>query len=358
MQRLLEHDQKIRRCQKIVRHYLNRKRAEKWLRLVATYKETKEGAKRKRRYHVWNEIINSEKTYLERLIFVNLKYKRPLQDLIKTKDEILTEQQIACVFGFLEEVKTISKQLLTTMTQIVQPTTTGAGISNIFIEKIQNMQDAYCSYVVNFDRFLGVYKDISINPKFKEFEDSCKTDTRSSQLTLPDFLVMPIQRPPRYKMLFQELKALTPEEDREYPYLVKVTELLEKLCITLNERKKKVDGAKSIQVELPEGKVQHSTWIDFNWTVKELTERLQRKFYSHELDETFFIKLNGAILIPDEKLVSYQEELLVPTTIVKLRRNKKRSFSNSSPKLNKSLSKSLVNAEAQKNQQRRGSAQT
>lgn len=68
--------------------------------------------------------------------FLHQKYKRPLQDLIKTKDEILTEQQIACVFGFLEEVKTISKQLLTTMTQIVQPTTTGAGISNIFIEKV------------------------------------------------------------------------------------------------------------------------------------------------------------------------------------------------------------------------------
>lgn len=149
-----------------------------------------------------------------------------------------------------------------------------------------------------------------------------------------------LQRPPRYKMLFQELKALTPEEDREYPYLVKVTELLEKLCITLNERKKKVDGAKSIQVELPEGKIQHSTWIDFNWTVKELTERLQRKFYSHELDGAFFIKLSktflfffffentrptqstflfldGAILIPDEKLVSYQEELLVPTVSLK-----------------------------------------
>lgn len=72
MQRLLEHDQQVRRCQNIVRHYLNRKKANKWLKLADAYKESKEGAKLKTRFRVWNEIIESERNYLEKLIFVSL----------------------------------------------------------------------------------------------------------------------------------------------------------------------------------------------------------------------------------------------------------------------------------------------
>lgn len=103
---------------------------------------------------------------------------------------------------------------------------------------------------------------------------------------------MPIQRLPRYKMLFQELKSLTPQEDSEYELICLATEQLSNLCMTVNERKKKVDGVRSLQVELPEGKVQHSTWVDFSWTAQELTERLQRKFYSQDLESSFYIKIS------------------------------------------------------------------
>lgn len=51
------------------------------------------------------------------------------------------------------------------------------------------MQEAYPPYVVNFDRFLTMYKEFTNNIKFKEFEETCRLDLRSCQLSLPDFLV-------------------------------------------------------------------------------------------------------------------------------------------------------------------------
>lgn len=49
---------------------------------------------------------------------------------------MLSSEQITGMFGFLEDVKIISKQLLSALTQQVLPTTSGRGIAQIFIEKV------------------------------------------------------------------------------------------------------------------------------------------------------------------------------------------------------------------------------
>lgn len=77
------------------------------------------------RDNVAREIISSEFSYLEKLIFVTQvflsslgeshgtlqKYKVPLEDAIKAKDPILDRKEIDLLFGNIETIKDISKRL-------------------------------------------------------------------------------------------------------------------------------------------------------------------------------------------------------------------------------------------------------
>ena len=52
---------------------------------------------------------------------------------------------------------------------------------------------------------VAVYNDVVNNDKFMKFERECEKDPRSSLLNLTDILIMPVQRVPRYQMLFEVL---------------------------------------------------------------------------------------------------------------------------------------------------------
>lgn len=62
-------------AKEIILRYLKRKRAEKFRKIVEEYSKTKEGIKWKKRFRKWNEIIDTEKSYLLKLIFVIQVFK-------------------------------------------------------------------------------------------------------------------------------------------------------------------------------------------------------------------------------------------------------------------------------------------
>lgn len=122
-------------------------------------------------------------------------------------DEIISLEDIEILFGRLEEVKNLSKRLLVKLNSQVKPTTSGVGLAAIFLELSKDIQHVYSMYAINFPKIVSVYQKAQQNPRFVEFEKVCEANQHASLLTLGDLFIMPIQRIPRYRLLFEVRKS-------------------------------------------------------------------------------------------------------------------------------------------------------
>ena len=72
-----------------------------------------------------------------------------------------------------------------------------------------------------------------------------KRDPRHSQIDLQSYLLLPIQRIPRYKMLFEALVGCTPcdvEREQSDPLLLLALEAISQLASEMNEKKRESEG--------------------------------------------------------------------------------------------------------------------
>jgi len=81
----------------------------------------------------------------------------------------------------------------------------------------------------------------------KSFLKQCRTHPDHSQIGCDSYLLMPIQRIPRYKMLLEALLSCTPVDDGSYmlapnQQIAAALELVSHLASDLNERKRQSEG--------------------------------------------------------------------------------------------------------------------
>lgn len=96
----------------------------------------------------------------------------------------------------------------------------------------------YTSYVQNFSgatQTLGKLLTDKKYERFKVYVDQCRSDPRCQGLSLESFLVMPVQRIPRYKLLLTELLKNTEESNKDYILLSKALEAIESVATLMNE---------------------------------------------------------------------------------------------------------------------------
>lgn len=68
---------------------------------------------------------------------------------------------------------------------------------------------------------------VTSNRKFAEFLEKARADPRSLGMGIDSFLMEPVQRIPRYRMLLEELLKYTPPENDDYE---NIAAALDKVC--------------------------------------------------------------------------------------------------------------------------------
>jgi len=103
----------------------------------------------------------------------------------------------------------------------------------------------YQAYIDNFGNSTTLIKQkIATSPEFAAF---IKKQTRvSRQLQLEDFLIMPVQRLPRYVLLLKEIAKHTEPGHPDEEHLKTVLDKLQEILSFLNNSKKKVDHLEKI----------------------------------------------------------------------------------------------------------------
>jgi hypothetical protein len=191
---------------------------------------TNEGKIIHERVQVLQEIMDSERTYVQFLELLYRMYYAPIcenaPDLYKRDDndthgvdassrDSMFPPNLATILNFnrafmerLEERKQQYEDLLYFVT-----------IGDIYAEMAPFLK-VYVSYVTHYDRSVkSIRKNRKKNAQFDQWLDRRKRHPDSNGLDITSLMVMPVQKLPRHKILLQALLAKTDKEHADYSLL-------------------------------------------------------------------------------------------------------------------------------------------
>ncbi|KAK3819159.1 MAG: hypothetical protein JOS17DRAFT_366733 [Linnemannia elongata] len=122
-------------------------------------------------------------------------------------------------------------------------------IGRVFAEHVAYMK-MYSFYINNFDNALRVLQtqltQAKHKKKMKEFLRRCAKHPNHTQLALQGYLLLPVQRIPRYKLLLQDLLENTWVDHVDYQDIATALEKISTRADEMNERKRQYENHEKV----------------------------------------------------------------------------------------------------------------
>jgi len=189
-----------------------------------------------KRQRAWNEVITSEEQYvsdMEALVacFVKPLEAEAMQASQTGREPLLSSQEHSQIFGPVEQLLTLNRKILVEM----KSNGTDLNIGQLFSQ--------YAPFFAMYGLYAGAYttgttllSNLKVNREPLEpwLQDAARSPMCRG-LRLTDFLIMPVQRVPRYRMLLQEVLKHTEANDAEYSDLTVALTKIKEVATKINE---------------------------------------------------------------------------------------------------------------------------
>ncbi|KAH8406777.1 hypothetical protein KR222_000372, partial [Zaprionus bogoriensis] len=168
------------------------------------------------------EIITSEKSYLEQLELLMQYFVRPLKD-----QAIINASNHTALFGQIEMIYNLNGEFLRELEANME------NVAQAFL-KMAPFFKLYSVYAFDYRGALFILQDlISKNPVFRKFLED--TESRPEvQRKLNALMIVPIQRVPRYKLLLEQVLLYTSPADADYKLLKESVKEIEATASHIN----------------------------------------------------------------------------------------------------------------------------
>jgi len=156
------------------------------------------------------------------------------------------------IFLNIEEIQGLHREILKSLEVCASSFPEINNIGEVFL-KLAPMLRMYTFYTVNFDSSAETLRKLNSsnkNQKWNELRLRAELNSQSGYLNLESFLIMPIQRIPRYHLLFQDLLKFTPEDHLDYSFIAQCVSLLGNILTSINEQKRSAEVEHMINKEL------------------------------------------------------------------------------------------------------------
>ncbi|KAK2964174.1 putative Guanine exchange factor for Rac 30 [Blattamonas nauphoetae] len=186
-----------------------------------------------KRQHVLNEILSTERTYVSQLdVFVRIFF-----DECKAKKEQLglTDADIKAIFSQIVAILKTNQELLKQLEDSIEEHH-GEGVGTV-IDGMSAYLRCYKPYLKNFTNSQNTLADLQKkNKAFRKFLQQCSQHPDANSFPIESFLILPVQRLPRYKMLLEQLLKYTEETHPEYPKIKSALENITALAEDANQQ--------------------------------------------------------------------------------------------------------------------------
>eukprot|EP00698_Gefionella_okellyi_P025313 TRINITY_DN9234_c0_g1_i1.p1 TRINITY_DN9234_c0_g1~~TRINITY_DN9234_c0_g1_i1.p1 ORF type:complete len:1132 (-),score=272.22 TRINITY_DN9234_c0_g1_i1:130-3525(-) len=225
----------ITKLQRFVRRFVARQR----LRASAAERQRCDA----RRSNVAKEILSTERTYVTNLESVVAVFVKPLK--ISAKDPRkpcgVTEEAVDALFSCTEIILSFNEKLCSDLDKRITNWSPTQVLGDVF-KQMAPWLKVYTSYVNNYPRALDTLRHLQKNSSFTKFMVAQETKPQLKGLKLTDFLIMPIQRIPRYEMLLNEYMKNTPKGHRDHDNMQQALLSVRQVAQYVNERKREAEN--------------------------------------------------------------------------------------------------------------------
>lgn len=202
----------------------------------------------KKRQFILNEIYTTEKDYVSHLQHLIDRYAIPIKE-----QNLLPENIQDTLFSSLYVIKDVHVNMMEELElfrneNFLDPLEAGGlkrekglSLGNIFLE-IAPAFKQYTDYINDYELIYDIVTKSS--KKYKKFDKFCKQETQlrveeNDRFTdLPDYLILPIQRIPRYRMLLEDLVKNTSDLHPDYVATKEALQLIIDIADYCNAMKK------------------------------------------------------------------------------------------------------------------------
>eukprot|EP00727_Mastigamoeba_balamuthi_P000905 m51a1_g10811 putative pleckstrin domain-containing protein (629) ;mRNA; r:23957-28159 len=187
-----------------------------------------------KRDQVAREILTSERTYVEMIQLLIEAFLLPLKSAANTSEPIINIDRINSIFANVPDVLQINTVLLEGLESRMTNWGPSQLIGDLFLQLTPFLK-LYSLYVANFDNSQTVLQQSEKIPQFDQFLQDKFADPQCRGQTLRSFLILPVQRIPRYRLLLQELVQNTEPSHPDYQNLQNSLEQIKTVAIQINE---------------------------------------------------------------------------------------------------------------------------
>ncbi|KAI9221070.1 hypothetical protein BC828DRAFT_382044 [Blastocladiella britannica] len=213
----------------------------------------KEKAKRmaRNRAKAVAEIVTTEATYVEMLGDLIDLVVRPMRDAAKVaKKPILPADDIAKLFCNVEEIHHFHMTLLDGLRERHSLWSDDQKISDIFLTILPYLK-IYKLYMANYPTAMDTLTKLRASTGKAHAEANkliklAQENPRFRGLGITSFMILPIQRVPRYIMLLEQLVHYTSEAHPDYNDLTRCVAEVKKLADHINEELRRFEASKKV----------------------------------------------------------------------------------------------------------------
>eukprot|EP00013_Stygamoeba_regulata_P023724 CAMPEP_0177646502 /NCGR_PEP_ID=MMETSP0447-20121125/9807_1 /TAXON_ID=0 /ORGANISM="Stygamoeba regulata, Strain BSH-02190019" /LENGTH=1205 /DNA_ID=CAMNT_0019149037 /DNA_START=111 /DNA_END=3730 /DNA_ORIENTATION=+ len=332
-------------AQRAVRRWLLRRR----LRTLAECLRASGLSQAQNRYDIIKEIVDSERVYVENLQVALVHFKEPLEEMHEAKAHAGAQgfgvDELFEIFGIMDAILDLNSLLLADLTERWEESqdNTTIAIGDIFQRHVRYLR-LYRPYICSYDRAMDTLRRHH-SSALSSFLSSLELQPEVKGLPLPSYLIMPVQRLPRYRLLIENLLKHTPPHIPDHCRLVDVAEQLMETIDSINESKRQADNRlRLVRIEASlKGLTTplHNTWRQFvnegallqvkdskrvatycflfhDLLLITKAEKAERKFHVrevHEMSSAVEVRAGGAEgggSSSDEVGTAYPLEVLIP----------------------------------------------
>lgn len=191
------------------------------------------------RAKIREEINSTEVKYVGNLGILMKSYVLPLKERVKNDSHFIDSNTYTDLVSNLEMISSFHQMFLPDLQE-------DPNVSAVIL-KYADYFKMYTHYMNGYDKCLKSLSKLRSNKKFSKFMDGVRKKLQEKgNLDLMSYLIMPVQRIPRYVLLLRELKKNTPEEHQHYEELGEAIEKVQEIASHINESKRKVENMSTL----------------------------------------------------------------------------------------------------------------
>jgi len=194
----------------------------------------------KKRTMIVQELVATEKSYVNSLDIMIKKFQIPMSCHPLVKPEV-----IKAIFSNIQVIHNYNSLLLDSLSNRLISWGPAQLIGDVMIKSIENFH-FYTEYVTNFNNASNVLSQVRNNSQIEDLVNRLENDPQCAGLDLPSFLIMPVQRIPRYSLLLADLIKNTPDTHPDHKNLVQALEKTKSLAATINETQREMERSSAL----------------------------------------------------------------------------------------------------------------